>query len=70
MNSTKILVVDEMRKGLSLRWGAHGYDAWFSADVLSATAVLVKESLIWSFFDPGLPGGDGFVVMERLQNND
>jgi DNA-binding NtrC family response regulator len=47
MDSTRILVFDDnpaMRKGLSLRLGAHGDEVLFSADALS-----VKGSPIWSF---------------------
>jgi two-component system KDP operon response regulator KdpE len=42
----------------------------FAADALSATAVLAKEKPDLVILDLGLPCGDGFVVMERLQKND
>jgi CheY-like chemotaxis protein len=73
MNSTKILVVDDnpaIRKGLSLRLRANGYEVLFAGDALSATAVLVREKPDLVILDLGLPCGDGLVVMERLQKND
>jgi CheY-like chemotaxis protein len=73
MNSTRILVVDDnpaIRKGLSLRLRANGYEVLFAADALSATAVLVKEKPDLVILDLGLPCGGGLVVMERLQEND
>jgi CheY-like chemotaxis protein len=73
MNSTKILVVDDnaaIRKGLSVRLRANGYEVIFAADALAATATLIKEEPDLVILDLGLPCGDGFVVMERLQQND
>jgi DNA-binding response OmpR family regulator len=73
MDKARILVVDDnpsIRKGLSLRLRANGYEVLLAADALSATAVLVKEKPDLVILDLGLPCGDGFVVMERLQNND
>ena len=72
LNNT-ILVVDdnlELRKALSLRLRANGYDVLMAADGLSATAAIVKEEPNLVILDLGLPCGDGFVVMERLQQND
>jgi DNA-binding response OmpR family regulator len=68
-----ILVVDDnadIRKGLSLRLRANGYDVLMAADALSATAAIVKQEPSLVILDLGLPCGDGFVVMERLQKND
>ena len=68
-----ILVVDDnadLRKALSLRLRANGYDVLMAADGLSATAAIVKEEPNLVLLDLGLPCGDGFVVMERLQEND
>jgi CheY-like chemotaxis protein len=73
MDSMKILVVDDnpvIRKGLSLQLRANGYEVLFAADALSATAKIVKEEPDLVILDLGLPCGDGFVVMERLQQND
>src|ERR1700682_5551909 len=73
MNRTKILVVDDnptIRKGLSVRLRANGYEVLFAEDAISATAALVMEKPDLVVLDLGLPCGDGFVVMERLQKND
>jgi DNA-binding response OmpR family regulator len=42
----------------------------FAEDAISATAALVTERPDLLILDLGLPAGDGFVVMERLQKND
>jgi CheY-like chemotaxis protein len=68
-----ILVVDDnldIRKALSLRLRANGYDVVLAADALAATAAIVKQEPCLIILDLGLPCGDGFVVMERLQKND
>jgi DNA-binding response OmpR family regulator len=73
MDSTKILVVDDnptIRRGLSVRLQANGYEVLFAEDAISATAALVTERPDLVILDLGLPAGDGFVVMERLHKND
>lgn len=73
MQSGKILVVDDnpaIRRAMGVRLRANGYEVFFAADALTATAVLVKEEPDLVILDLGLPCGDGFVVMERLQKND
>jgi len=73
MDKAKILVVDDnptIRKGLSVRLRANGYEVLFAEDAISATAALVTERPDLVILDLGLPCGDGFVVMERLQKND
>jgi DNA-binding response OmpR family regulator len=73
MDRTKILVVDDnptIRKGLSVRLRANDYEVLFAEDAISATTALVAERPDLVILDLGLPGGDGFVVMERLQRND
>ena len=73
MDNIRILVVDdnpELRKALSVRLRANGYQVSCAADAMSATAALVKEEPQLMILDLGLPCGDGFIVMERLQKND
>jgi DNA-binding response OmpR family regulator len=41
-----------------------------AADALSATTTIVKQEPSLVILDLGLPCGDGFVVMERLQKHD
>jgi DNA-binding response OmpR family regulator len=71
--TTTILVVDDnptIRKGLSVRLRANGYEVVFAEDAISATAALLTERPDLVILDLGLPAGGGFVVLERLQRND
>ena len=71
--TTTILVVDDnptIRKGLSVRLRASGYEVLFAEDAISATAVLLTDRPDLVILDLGLPAGGGFVVMERLHTND
>jgi CheY-like chemotaxis protein len=73
MNSTKILIVDDnptIRKGLSIRLRANGYEVLCAEDAISATSALVTEKPDLMILDLGLPCGDGFKVMERLHRSD
>jgi two-component system KDP operon response regulator KdpE len=73
MDSTKILIVDDnptIRKGLSIRLRANGYEVLCAEDAISATSVLVTEKPDLMILDLGLPCGDGFKVMERLHKSD
>jgi two-component system KDP operon response regulator KdpE len=69
MIRNKILVVDDdedMRRGLGIRLKAVGYNVVFAYDAISATGMVRKEKPDLIILDIGLPGGDGFIVMERL----
>lgn len=69
MTRKKILVVDDdedMRRGLGIRLKANGYSVVFAHDAISATSMARKEEPNLVILDIGLPGGDGFIVMERL----
>jgi CheY-like chemotaxis protein len=73
MDKTTILVVDDnpsIRKGLSIRLRANGYEVLFAEDAISATASLVTERPDLVILDLGLPWGDGFAVMERAHRSD
>jgi CheY-like chemotaxis protein len=73
MDSTRILVVDDnaaIRKGLSVRLRANGYEVLFAVDAISATAAVIAEKPDLVILDLGLPCGDGFLVMDRLNNNE
>ncbi len=68
--ASKILIVDDdqdLRAGLGVRFRASGYDVVFAADGVSAVSMArtMRPDLI--ILGIGLPGGDGFVVMERLR---
>ena|ERR1700734_1515059 len=72
MSKPKILIIDDdndMRRGLHIRLRSHGYETVFANDGFSAVATALKESPDLVLLDLGLPAGDGFVVMERLQKN-
>jgi DNA-binding response OmpR family regulator len=70
MEKPKILIVDDdpdLRRGLNLRLRANHYDTYYACDGFSAVAMAQKERPDLIILDIGLPAGDGFVVLERLQ---
>jgi DNA-binding response OmpR family regulator len=72
MSNKKILIVDDdpdVRLGYHIRLKANQYDTFFAADALSSIAEARKHQPDLIILDLGLPGGDGFVVMERLKAN-
>ncbi len=71
MPGKKILIVDDdqdLLRGLNIRLKANGYKVVFAVDALSAISVARKEKPDLIILDLGLPGGDGFTVMERMSN--
>lgn len=69
----KILIVDddpELRRALKLRLRANHYDTVHAVDGYSAIAQAMKEHPDLIILDLGLPAGDGFVVLDRLQDDD
>ncbi len=69
----KILIVDDdpdLRQALRLRLRANHYDTINAADGYSAIAQAYKEHPDLIILDLGLPAGDGFVVLDRLQRDD
>jgi DNA-binding response OmpR family regulator len=73
MTNPKILIVDDdpdLRRGLTIRLRANHYDTVQASDGYSAIAVAQKEHPNLIVLDLGLPAGDGYVVLERLQDND
>lgn len=70
MERRKILIVEDHRDtrvGLNARLKAAGYDTAMAADAVSATTAVRREKPDLVILDLGLPGGDGFVVLERLR---
>ena len=66
------MIVDDdpdLRRGLNLRLRANHYETAYATDGFSAIAMAQKEQPDLIILDLGLPAGDGFVVLERLQQN-
>jgi DNA-binding response OmpR family regulator len=72
MGNRKILIVEDdgdVRLGYHIRLKANNYDTYFAADSLASVTEARKCQPDLIILDLGLPGGDGFVVMERLKAN-
>jgi two-component system, OmpR family, KDP operon response regulator KdpE len=73
MPKPKILVVDDdpdLVRALRLRLRANNYEVTSASDGYAAIASAQKEHPALIILDLGLPVGDGFVVLHRLQNSD
>lgn len=72
MAKTTILIIDDhadTRLLVSARLKKHQYDTVFAADALQAIAVAQQTQPHAILLDLGLPGGNGFIVLERLKSN-
>ncbi len=70
MTKPKILVVDDdpdLVRALRLRLRASNYEVATATDGYTAIASAQKERPALIILDLGLPVGDGFVVLDRLQ---
>jgi DNA-binding response OmpR family regulator len=70
MQTKKILIVEDdpdVREGMHVRLKANHYDTFFAVDALGVMAEARKHPPDLILLDLGLPGGDGFVVIERLK---
>lgn len=72
MNMGKsVLVVDDdqdLIRGLGVRLKANGYGVAFATDAVQAIAAARREKPDLILLDLGLPGGDGYLVMDRLKS--
>jgi DNA-binding response OmpR family regulator len=73
MPRPKILLVDDdpdLLRALRLRLRANNYEVTTASDGYAAIASAQKERPALIILDLGLPVGDGFVVLDRLQSSD
>ena len=73
MEQPKILIIDDdpnLRRALKIRLQANHYDTVQASDGYAAMAVAQRENPNLIILDLGLPAGDGFVVLKRLQDSD
>jgi DNA-binding response OmpR family regulator len=71
MTKKKILIVEDdqnMRRTLNVRLRANDYDTAFASDAIEALSIAKKEKPDLVLLDLGLPGGDGFMVMDRMKD--
>jgi len=72
MMQKKILVVDDdpdVRLSLYIRLKASDYGVCFAVDGVSSIHEARKQMPDLILLDLGLPAGDGYTVLERLQSN-
>jgi len=70
MAGKKLLVVDDdtdIVRAMHIRLRAHGYQVVLAPDAVAAISTARAERPDLIILDIGLPGGDGFVVLERLK---
>jgi len=70
LRGNKILIIEDdadLRRGLNVRLRASEYETAFASDAVTALGVAKKEEPDLILLDLGLPGGGGFVVLERMQ---
>ena len=73
MTTAKILIVDDdpdLRQALRLQLRANDFETVQACDGYPASAAAYKERPNLIILDLGLPAGDGFVVLDRLQRDD
>ena len=67
----KIIVIEDNKEHLmelAIRLRAHGFDVVSAGDGATAMTVVNREKPDAVILDLGLPGGDGFVVLQRLRS--
>jgi len=72
MGNKKILLVEDDKDNvmaMAVRLKAFGYELAVAHDAISAISTARKERPDLIVLDLGLPGGDGFLVMQRMKSN-
>ena len=73
MVKKKILIVDDnedVSRGLRILFRAHDYVTVLAGDAVTAISQAKSENPDLILLDLGIPAGDGYLVMERLDNID
>src|SRR5438046_10164331 len=73
LGRAKIMIVDddpELRMALKMRLRANQYETVSACDGYSAIALAQKERPNLIILDLGLPAGNGYSVLKRLQESD
>ncbi|MGI8407260.1 MAG: response regulator, partial [Actinomycetota bacterium] len=71
MDKKLLLIVEDdpdVRKGLALRLRAHGFGIALAEDSITALNIARAKQPDLMILDIGLPGGDGLLMLERMQN--
>ena len=66
-----ILVVEDnldLQKAIKVRFTSKGYRVVTASDAVFAVSMALRERPDVILLDIGLPGGDGFLVMQRLRD--
>jgi DNA-binding response OmpR family regulator len=72
MSKKKILIVEDdpdMRLAFHIRLKANDYEVFHAADAVASIAAARTHRPDLILLDLGLPGGDGYLVMQRLKSN-
>jgi CheY-like chemotaxis protein len=72
MAKTKILIIDDhadTRLLVGARLKKYGYETVFASDAVQAVAMARQAQPDAIVLDLGLPGGNGFIVLDRLKQN-
>jgi DNA-binding response OmpR family regulator len=70
MGNKRVLIVEDdadVRLGYHVLLKANHYDTFFAADSFAAVVEARRHQPDLIILDLGLPGGDGFIVLERFR---
>jgi len=71
MKKQKILIIEDDKdqlKGLWARLKVSGYQVVVATDAITAISTTRKENPDLILLDIGLPAGDGFIILDRLED--